>query len=308
MRAKREPHDRGRLDHHRVHRADGAVGLRPGPHHQRAVAAGIRGRRLRRQPARAPAARPGVAVALRAAVQPRVRADDRRARGDRVRGGGSRASGAGSRFGRGRRGRHRGRGPGRDARAGPGLDPGRRGAADAGSAPVPQGHPALGHPAEAERGAAALGPDPERACARGPVSADFRPRGGRAAAEPPHPARPRREGGARQRGAGAGRGLRSGGAGLRVGGGAGGGRHERPRGRGRGRHDREARRRGRARRPGDRVRSPQRRRGAARAGAGAPAAAPAHAGRRRRAGRDPRLSAQRALPGRARPARRDHAR
>ena len=87
---KWEPHDGGRLDHHRVRRADGALGLRPGPRRQRALAGGLRGRRLRGQPPRAAAAGAGLELALRAAVQPRHGAGGRRRRGDRLRGGGSR--------------------------------------------------------------------------------------------------------------------------------------------------------------------------------------------------------------------------
>ena len=64
-------------------------GYAPGPRRERAVAGRLRRRRVRRQPARAAAARPGIELSLRAAVQPRDRADGRRPRGDRLRGGGS---------------------------------------------------------------------------------------------------------------------------------------------------------------------------------------------------------------------------
>ena len=93
---------------------------------------------------------------------------------------------------RGGRGRHRRRDAGRDARPRPGVDPGRGRAADARRAPVPQGHPALRDPAPAERGAASVGPDPERARARRPVPADHGARGRCPAAQQAHPARRRR--------------------------------------------------------------------------------------------------------------------
>ena len=63
--------------------------------------------------------------------------------------------------------------------------------ADARAEPAAGGHPALGDPAQAQRGAAAVGADPERARAAGSAAVDQRPLAGRRrAASPRSPTRP----------------------------------------------------------------------------------------------------------------------
>ena len=199
--------------------ADGAVGLRAGPDRERAVA----GRASRA--ARSPAA------GWRRCCSTRVRAHPTRrssawstalmvgglaailfeALGEGIR---RRMSFRAAR----RAGRHRRCGAGRHARPRVGVDRGRRRAPDARRARAAPGHPALGDPLEAERGAAAVRPAPERAGARRPVPPHPRTGGRRARPHAAHPARRRRAGSARECRAGSRSRLRPRRAGIRLGG------------------------------------------------------------------------------------------
>ena len=155
--------------------------------------------------------------------------DGRRLRRDPLRGAGGGDPAADVIPRRGRAGRHRRCAAGRHARARAGVDRRGRRAPDARRARAAAGHPALGDPLEAERGAAAVRPPPERPGARRPVPTHPRARGRRARAHAAHPARRRRAGTRMRASCGFSARLRARRAGVRLGGGARDRGHERAR-------------------------------------------------------------------------------
>ena len=229
--------DGARLDHRRIRGNPRRFRLPTGLHRRRAVVRRFRHRGIPRNSPGSSTAQRGLVLAIRARARPVRRAAGR---GDpRERHGGPRLQGPPrADRSRDRRARRPARGRARSgARARRRVDRRRRRRPGPQSEHAARGHPALGDPAGAERPAAALGPDPQRARAPGPAAVDRRAVARRLRAAAAHRARTRRQSRIAQRRACARHRLRAGDRGLGVGRRARSDRHERARGRRRERHD-----------------------------------------------------------------------
>ena len=296
--------DSTRLDHRRLHGADGHVGVRPGADRRSAVAGRIRRRRLPGLAPRPDGPGGGLELAVRPAVRP-DRRDSARRHPRLARGGARLPPPPQARRPAGRARRRRRRAARRLPRPVPVLGGRGGGAQHSRRERAARADPALEDPRRAERGAAAVGTADPGARALRPVPADRGAAGRRAAAELAHRARPAGAPRARQRRQGARHGVRPRRPGQRLDRRGRRRRDERPRRGGPGRHDGAARRRGRPhRRRGDLVRRAQRPRDPARARPRRCARAAPQPGRAGgRLGGDPRLPRERPLRRAPRPAR-----